>query len=134
MQKRFNPPFFLKMSCTKSLIWHVLSHIYFLCVLAFVFVALRHFPLKVDLFPSVLVCNRDLFSLVRFMTFEHQNTTVAFTLPEKWTFISLWCLDEKWKKVQELVCSHSLDIYICKCMTIFFLVSLLWFLVLFKQC
>ena len=30
------------------------------------------------MFPTVLVCNRDLFSLNRFMTFEQRYTTVVF--------------------------------------------------------
>ena len=36
------------------------------------------FPLIFDVFPSFLVCNPDLFSLNRFMTFEQRYTTVAF--------------------------------------------------------
>ena len=38
----------------------------------------RCFPLTVDVFPSVLVCDPDLFSLDRFMTIEQRYTTVAF--------------------------------------------------------
>ena len=54
----------------------------------FVFVAFqcfcffRCFPLIVDVFPSVLVCNPDLFSLNRFMTFEQRYTTVALFTDE----------------------------------------------------
>ena len=35
----------------------------------------------VDVFPSDLVCNPDMFSLNRFMTFEHWYTTGAFINP-----------------------------------------------------
>ena len=51
----------------------------FLCVLHFsvVFLLCRGSPLIFDVFPSVLVCNPDLFFLNRFMNFEQQYTTVA---------------------------------------------------------
>ena len=42
------------------------------------FLLFRCFPLIVDVFPSILVCNPILFSLNRFMTFEQRYTTVAF--------------------------------------------------------
>ena len=42
-----------------------------------VFLLFRCFPLIVDVFRSVLVCNLDLFSLNRFMTFGQWYTTVA---------------------------------------------------------
>ena len=80
--------FFLKMSCTKSGKWQLLSYSSFLCVLhcrlvvccTYVFLLFRFFPVIVDVIPSVLVCNPDLFSLYRFMTFEQRYTTctVAF--------------------------------------------------------
>ena len=43
-----------------------------------VFLLFRYFPLIVDVFTSVLICNPDLFSLNRCMSFEQQYTTVAF--------------------------------------------------------
>ena len=54
----------------------VITNLPFLCMLAFVFVALQfHCFLRiVDVFLSVLVCNLDLFSLYRFITFEQRNT------------------------------------------------------------
>ena len=39
------------------------------------------FPLEVDVFPSILVFNSDLFSPNRFMTFGQRYTTVAFICP-----------------------------------------------------
>ena len=62
----------------------LLSYSLFLCVCCIVFYFLFQsfccfhcFPLIVDVFPSGLVCNLDLFSLNRFMTFEQRYTIVA---------------------------------------------------------
>ena len=79
-----NYHFFLKMSCTKSRKWQLLSYSSFLCVLQCRFffcycksVFLLFVYSIVDVFTSVLVCNPDLFSLNRFMTFEQRYTSVA---------------------------------------------------------
>ena len=37
-----------------------------------------YFPLLIDVFPSILVFNPDLFSLNKLMAFEHRYTVVAF--------------------------------------------------------
>ena len=67
-----------------------LSFWYFCCISVFLFFGC--FPLIVDVFTSVLVCNSDLFSLNRFMTFEQRYTTVALIHePKGWivlTFIT----------------------------------------------
>ena len=60
------------------------SSILYMLAFVFVFVALQFFCCSVvflsidDMFPSVLVCNPNLFSLIRFFTFENRYTTVAF--------------------------------------------------------
>ena len=73
---------FLKISCTKSGKWQLFYNSSFLCALHFIVVFLLcHDSLLIfDAFPSVLVCNRDLFffSLNRFISFEQRYTTVAF--------------------------------------------------------
>ena len=55
--------FFLKMSCTKSGKWSLLYYSSFLCVLHFNVVFLLYLSSTniFDVFPSVLVCNPDLF-------------------------------------------------------------------------
>ena len=69
-----------QMCCTTSGKWPLLYHSSFLCVLHFkvVFLLWRSSPFIFDAFPSVLVCNPDLFFLNRFMNFEQRYTTVAF--------------------------------------------------------
>ena len=46
-----------------------------------VFLLFRFSPLVVHVFPSVLFCSPYLFSLNRFITFEHRYTNIAFNLP-----------------------------------------------------
>ena len=74
--------FFLKMPCTKLGKLPLLYYSSFLCMLHFnvVFLLCRS-SLIFDTFPSVLVCNPDLFFLCRFMNFEQRYTTVAFIYP-----------------------------------------------------
>ena len=47
------------------------------CYCTSVLLVFRCFPLIVAVFPSVLLCNLDLFSLNRFMTFEQRYTVVG---------------------------------------------------------
>ena len=70
---RFNLPFILEISCTKSGLCHRLSYSSFLFVFIVVWffvvlLLLRCFPLIIDVFPSVLVCKPDLFSIYDFRT------------------------------------------------------------------
>ena len=79
-----NPPFFLKMPCTKSgngscnliVCFCVALSFKFFCYTS-VFLLFCCFSLIVGVFTSVLVSNPDLFSVNRFMTFEQRYTTVA---------------------------------------------------------
>ena len=76
---------FLKMSCTKLGKWLLLYHSSFLCVLHFdvVFLLCCSSPLIFDAFPSVLVCNPDLFFINRFRALSQKkvrtrtNTSVS---------------------------------------------------------
>ena len=52
------------------------------CLLHFSVMLFRCFPLIVDVFLSVLVCNPNLFSLNRFMTFEQRYSSVALIYVE----------------------------------------------------
>ena len=74
----FNP----QMSCSNSGKWPLLYYSPCLCVLHFnvVFLLYRTSPLIFDAFPSVLVCNPNLFFFVinRLMNFEQRYTTIAF--------------------------------------------------------
>ena len=75
---RFNPLFFLKMSCSKSGILQLLSNSSCLCLwqgrlfIVALVLLFRCFLLKVDAFSSV--CNPDFFSLDQFITFEQRYT------------------------------------------------------------
>ena len=67
-----------------------------------VFLLFRCFLLIVDVFPSILVCSPDLFSLNRFMTYEERYTTVAFiySLKYYWKNSSNICMEStsNWRK------------------------------------
>ena len=67
---------------SSTLHFHRMTYIYYLNFQTnhgfTVFLLFRCFLLIVDVFPSVLVCNPDLFSFNRFLTFEQRYTTVAF--------------------------------------------------------
>ena len=78
---RFNPPFLLTMSWTRSGNNHCYIIVRFcVCVLYFsvVFLLCRSSPVIFDIFPSVIVCDQDFFFLNRFMNLEQRYTTVAF--------------------------------------------------------
>ena len=67
-------------SCNLIVRFCVCCFVVCLCCIS-VFLLFLCFPLIVDVFPSVLICNLDLFSLNRVMTFEQLYTTVAFIYP-----------------------------------------------------
>ena len=79
---RFNPPFFHKIPCTKSGKWPLLHYSSFLRVLHFnVMSLLCRSSLIFDTFPSVLVCNPNLFFLYRFMNFLKVDWSVVIQIP-----------------------------------------------------
>ena len=81
-------------------LWLLLYHSSCMCVLHFsvVFLWCRTFPLIFDVFPSVLVCNPNLFFFLNpFMNFEQRYTTVVFI----YSYLCFCCL------VGTLTCSVS---------------------------